>query len=364
MKSINSSYNQFHTKNFILAIFILAGLILVVSFAFTGCGKKDTTPCKETDFYFDTAVSITVYGLDNKRYLSDCMDICNKYDKLLDRHNEESDIYKINHASDNIPAAVDDDVLEVIKQGLYYCNLSGGAFNITLGRLIDAWGINTEHPSVPDSSIIDCYSGTSSLDLVSVHDEEHSVSCRDAELDLGGIAKGFVADKLKEYLQQQNISSGIINLGCNILLIGSKPDGSDYRIGIRQPFGAADEYIATVKASDVSIVTSGIYERFFYEDNQLYHHILDPQTGYPADNNLLSVTIISSSSTAGDALSTACFVMGEEKALKLLDSLKDVYGVFVTKDGEVHLSTGLTMNSANVITIEELYQSTNHSKVE
>ena len=96
----------------------------------------------------------------------------------------------------------------------------------------------------------------------------------------------------------------------------------------------------------------------------MYHHILDPQTGYPADNNLLSVTIISSSSTAGDALSTACFVMGEEKAMKLLDSLKDVYGVFVTKDGEVHLSTGLTMNSANVITIEELYQSTNHSKVE
>lgn len=161
-------------------------------------------------------------------------------------------------------------------------------------------------------------------------------------IDLGAIAKGYIADRLKDFLVENQVTSATIDLGGNILCVGDKPDGSAFRIGIRQPFGDQGSPMLVVPVSGWSVVTSGIYERYFEEDGTLYHHILNPSTGYPCENNLLSVTILSEHSVDGDALSTTCFSLGLSDGMALIDSLDEIYAVFVTDDYNIHYSEGLT----------------------
>ena len=162
----------------------------------------------------------------------------------------------------------------------------------------------------------------------------------EAAIDLGGIAKGYIADRIKDYLVSQGVKSAIIDLGGNILCVGKRPDGEPFRIGIQRPFADRSETAAIVEIDGKSVVSSGIYERYFEKDGVLYHHILNPDTGYPYDNGLVSVTIISDESVDGDGLSTSCFALGLEKGMELIDSLPDVYAVFITEDGQLHFSEG------------------------
>ena len=155
-----------------------------------------------------------------------------------------------------------------------------------------------------------------------------------AALDVGFIAKGYIADRLKEYLTAQGVTSGIINLGGNVLTIGNK-DGEAFRVGIQKPFERTGTALMCVESNDSSVVTSGVYERYFSMDKKIYHHILGPSTGYPIDNELLSVTILSKDSTTGDALSTSCLLFGLEKGRELIESMDGVEAIFVTKDYEI-----------------------------
>ena len=172
------------------------------------------------------------------------------------------------------------------------------------------------------------------------------------QLDLGAVAKGYIADRIKDYLLEQGVESAIIDLGGNILCVGSRPGGDPFRIGLQRPFASHSETVATVEITDKSVVSSGIYERYFEEDGVLYHHILNPETGYPYDNGLVSVTIISDESVDGDGLSTSCFALGLEKGMELINSLPDVQAVFITEDGELHFSEGfedeLTVEMVNM----------------
>ena len=154
-------------------------------------------------------------------------------------------------------------------------------------------------------------------------------------IDLGGIAKGYMADQLKEYLLGEGVTSAIINLGGNVLTIGEKPDGTSFNIGIQKPFDKQNATITSVQVKDSSVVTSGSYERYFKLGDTIYHHILNTETGYPCDNGLLSVTILSKESIDGDALSTACFTLGLEEGQKLIESLEDIDAIFVTDDYEI-----------------------------
>ena len=158
----------------------------------------------------------------------------------------------------------------------------------------------------------------------------------EAKIDLGGIAKGYIADKLKEYLKNQGVEHALINLGGNMLALGGRPDGSDFRIGIQEPFAADGTVLTNLSISDKSVVSSGNYERYFEKDGIIYHHILDPDTGYPVQNNLYQVTIISDSSVQGDALSTTCYALGLEAGMELIQNTDGVEAVFVTDDLEVH----------------------------
>ena len=157
-------------------------------------------------------------------------------------------------------------------------------------------------------------------------------------LDLGAVSKGYIADRIKEFLMEKGVESAVIDLGGNVLCIGSRPDGSPFQIGIRQPFAGQNTAAAVLSINGQSVVTSGIYERCFEEEGVLYHHLLDPNTGMPCENELASVTIISDHSVDGDALSTCCFLLGMEKGMQLIDRLPDVQAVFITREGEIRYS--------------------------
>ena len=160
------------------------------------------------------------------------------------------------------------------------------------------------------------------------------------QLDLGAIAKGYIADRLKDYLKEQGVTSATINLGGNVLCIGGHTDGKPFSVGIQKPFAQRNEVLLSVDVDDLSVVSSGIYERYFESNGTLYHHILNPKTGMPYNNGLTSVSILSSTSVEGDGLSTACFALGLKDGIALLDSLEGVCGVFVDENGELHYSEG------------------------
>ena len=163
----------------------------------------------------------------------------------------------------------------------------------------------------------------------------------DTSIDLGAIAKGYIADRMKEQLLEAGAKSAIINLGGNVLCVGSLPDGAPFRIGLQMPFADYEETFETLGISDLSVVTSGVYERSFTVDGTLYHHILNPKTGYPYDNGLIAVTILSGESVDGDGLSTTCFSLGLEEGLKLAESLEGVEACFIDSDYRVHYTSGM-----------------------
>ena len=176
------------------------------------------------------------------------------------------------------------------------------------------------------------------MDYRNVQVEGNTVTLKDpnSAIDLGGIAKGYIADKLKEYLESEGIKHAIINLGGNVLTLGGKLNGEPFRIGIQKPFDESGAPITSVEATDLSVVSSGNYERYFEVDGKIYHHILNPKTGMPYDNHLYGVTILSKTSVDGDALSTVCYSLGLEKGMELIKSLDGVEALFITDDYKLH----------------------------
>lgn len=332
-------------------IFILSLLVSQLA----GCGAKSekAEPRTYTHLCFDTVCQITIYSSYSQKesdIVNTCFEMCDKYDNLFSKHNKKSELSKINsHKSEYVK--VSNETIEIIQNSIYYSTLSGGSFDITISPIADLWDINN-NPHIPKKNEISNALKYVNYKDILIKDNVVQLSKKQQSMDLGGIAKGFVADRLKAYLKEKKISSAIINLGGNILTIGDN-NNQYFTIGIKKPFGKSDtDCSAKLKIKDKSVVTSGVYERYFKENNKLYHHILDPKTGYPVDNNLYSVTIISEKSEEGDALSTAIFVMGLEDGLSLINTLDDIYAVFITHDYKIHLSDGLIMNNKNEISIK------------
>ena len=233
---------------------------------------------------------------------------------------------------------VSDDLAELVSEGLDYSELSKEAFDIAIEPLTSLWDFTAKDPQVPEDSLIQAALPKCDYHNISVDKDKNEITLKtdDTAIELGAIAKGYIADRLKDYLVSQNVKSAIINLGGNVLCIGEKPDNSAFKIGIQKPFADRSETIAVMDIKDKSVVSSGIYERCFEQNGTLYHHLLNPETGYPYDNGLIAVTIISDKSVDGDALSTTCFALGLEDGMKLAESLDDVQAFFVTSDYEIH----------------------------
>ena len=301
-------------------------------------------PISATAIKLNTAVTVTIYDSKDKKLLTECMNLCDKYEKIFSRTASDSELYQLNHrelapveGTENT-YQVSDDLAKLISEGLDYSELSKGAFDIAIEPLTSLWDFTAEDPQVPKDSLIQAALPKCDYHNISVDKDKNEITLKtdDTAIELGAIAKGYIADRLKDYLVSQNVKSAIINLGGNVLCIGGKPDNSAFKIGIQKPFADRSETIAVMDIKDKSVVSSGIYERCFEQDGTLYHHLLNPETGYPYDNGLIAVTIISDKSVDGDALSTTCFALGLEDGMKLAESLDDVQAFFVTSDYEIH----------------------------
>ena len=291
-----------------------------------------------TGTYFDTVVQIEVWGADQE-IMEHCRQMCEDYEQMLSATIETSEISKINNAGGE-PVEVSDETAGLIEEGIKYGDISDGQFDITIASATDLWNFtDNEEKILPDPD--ELAEAVTHIDYHCIKVEGNTVTLTDPEarIDLGGIAKGYIADRLKEYLKDEGIEHALIDLGGNMLTLGRRYDGNDFRIGIQKPFADTGTAMAVVSVNDKSVVTSGDYERYFEKDGVIYHHILDPDTGYPVQNDLDQVTITSDQSVDGDALSTTCFAMGLEDGLELIRSLDGIEAVFVTKDGEMHTSS-------------------------
>lgn len=302
-----------------------------------------TTPISKTSFKLNTVVSITLYDSQDESIIDEAFQLCDYYENLLSRTKKESEIYKLNEEGHN-SYTISDETKELLTAGFHYSQLSNGAFDLTLEPLTSLWNFGTKEARLPSQEEIDEALTHIGYQYLKIDGNTITLEKEGMGVDLGAIAKGYIADKMKEFLISKGVNSAIINLGGNILCVGDKPDGSAFLVGIQKPFKDRNETIAVMEIRDLSVVSSGIYERFFTVDGKNYHHILNPATGYPYENDLTSVTIISKDSVDGDALSTTCFALGLEEGMKLINSLPDTYAVFITSDYELHFSDGFIEN--------------------
>lgn len=329
--------NRFQKGRCCSVLFTAASLIICA--ALGGCSTPSKSESiKMTGMFFDTVVQIEVWG-GNSEILEHCEKICEDYEQRLSPEIDSSEISQINNAG-GAPVEVSAETAELIRDGIRYGELSGGKFDITIASAADLWNF-TDNPekTIPDAAALS--EAVSHIDYHNVQVDGNTVTLTDpqAQIDLGGIAKGYIADKVKEYLKSKGIEHALINLGGNMLALGGRYDGSPFRVGLQKPFAQSGTVLGSLSVTDRSVVTSGNYERYFEKDGIIYHHILDPDTGYPVENGLDQVSIISDLSVDGDALSTTCFVLGLEKGLELIRSLDGIEAVFVTSDGEIYTSS-------------------------
>lgn len=334
-------------KNYkLLALFFCILLVLVGCTTDNPEDPKTTEPqmVEKEDFVLGTLGKIRVFS-DSEDKGNDAIE--KAYYRILEIENtmstsiEGSDINKINKGAGDEAVDVKAETISVIKKGIEYLSITNGTFNIGLGSLIELWGIGKDWQKVPtDAEILQA---KAHIDLVNLEIANNKVSLKDSEmrLDLGGIAKGYAVDEAVRVLRENGINSGFVNMGGDVYALGRKPDGSAWNVGIQNPEIGVGGVIAKLELVDQSIVTSGDYERYFVENGQHYHHILDPETGYPTRNELSSVTIISEKSIDGDVLSTSVFVMGLEEGLSFIEGQENIEAVLVTKDKKVYTTSGM-----------------------
>jgi thiamine biosynthesis lipoprotein len=257
-----------------------------------------------------------------------------------------SEVSLINQRAGHEEVHLREETLFIIKKAKEYSEMSGGVFDITAAPLIEKWGIFTESQRVPLHEEIKKVKALIDYRDIIIREDSLSVKLlkEGQKIDLGGIAKGFAADRAVEIYKNNGIKSAFINIGGNVLVLGTKIDGSKWNIGIQNPLEPRGECIGAVAVTDKTVVTSGDYVRYFVKDNIRYHHILDPRTGYPSDSGVMSVTIIAESSIDADALSTAAFILGLEEGMKFINRISSVDAIFITKDKEVYATEGIRDN--------------------
>ncbi len=330
----------------IYTIFILSVLLAVVlSIYYKKHHYNKDNMISKTDFFFDTVITITLYYPDEEYLIEQALSLCEAYEKLWNKNIEESDIARINRAK-GTPVKVSDETIFLLQRAIHYSELTEGSFDITMDTVGQLWDFTSNAKGVlPDKHNITQALKHTGYEHIQIKDNFVTLTDSQTQLDFGALAKGYIADKLKSFFVSNNVTSGMIDLGGNLIVIGKKPNQTNYILGIQYPFHAKGEPIICTELHDSSLVTSGVYERCFTYQNKNYHHILDSKTGYPVDNNLLSATIISSSSLEGDALSTSCITLGLEKATQLIESLSGVEAVLVDQDENIHITSGLVIEN-------------------
>lgn len=330
----------------------LISFVLVLLLILTGCSeeKKKVTlkedPYTKSEVIMGTIVKLSVYDKGKKEAINKgfkrIRELAIKID-INDEFDQESEVDKINAASGVKPVVVDKSIYRLIKRGILYSKETGGSKDITIGPITLLWHIGFSDAKKPTDKEIKQRLPLVGYKNVVLNDKKHSVYLKKKgmKLDLGGIAKGFIADEVEKVFQKEGVTSSIIDLGGNVLVHGKNPSHNVFKVGIQDPFSPRGELIGYLPAHNKSVVTSGIYERYLEVDGVKYHHLFDPKTGYPFKNNVAGVTIVSKKSLTGDGLSSAAFSEGIQKGLAFIEKQKGVEAIFVSKDKKVYLTSGL-----------------------
>lgn len=296
--------------------FISLFLIIVFVFALCSCSEKKAGT---TEFAMNTVINLTLYGKRCDEAMQAGLDEIRRIDALMNAHSEDSEIARLNSIGKGGEAELSDETVYVIKKALDLCEKTDGAFDISIKPLSDLWNIGADEPRVPSEEEIDTALSKIGYRDIRINGNRVSFAKEGMQIDLGAVAKGYCADRLVEIFKSYGIKNALIDLGGNIYAMGKNQNGGDWRIGLQAPEEIRGEHFAVENLSDRTAVTSGSYERYFESDGRIYHHILDPKTGYPADSGLISVTVIGKSSLEADMLSTAIFVMGSEDFNKIAE---------------------------------------------
>lgn len=354
---------------------VLLAITLIISQTACAANEKtnDNPGISKTGFYLDTVCTITIFGIDDAdgslaamdeenrqrelyQLITDAFKRCDSYEKILSKTIETSDIAKINQAGGR-PVRVSDTAVEVIRKGIEYGKRSDGAFDITIGKATELWDFHEaaevdeseDSGKIPDADTL--AEAMRHVDYTKIKVDGNTVQLADPEmeLDLGGIAKGYIADRVTEFLEERGVTSAVVDLGGNIVTIGGKARSltdaeageTEFVIGVKDPQSAIGALLGTLPATDKTVVTSGTYERYFMADGKKYHHILNSRTGYPTDTDVLSATIIADKgrSVDCDGLSTSCLALGVKKALQLVENLDGIEAILVDTDGKVYQSS-------------------------
>ena len=311
--------------------------------------------CQKQLFAMDTYMEFTAYGKNSEKAVDAAIEEVQKLDAMLSAENSKSEVYALNEQG-NLQAT--DDLAELILRGKEIYQETDGLFDDTIYPVMKLWGFPTGNYHVPTAAEVQKKLALVDENKVEIQTRDSDEKGRDSkekakfvtlgadqQIDFGGIAKGYTGQKLAELFQEYGVSSALVSLGGNIQAIGTKPDGSSWKVGIRDPKGGQQDYIGVLSVENQAVITSGGYERYFEEDGKTYIHIINPRTGYPADGDLLSVTIVSRDGTLADGMSTALYMMGYEKACQFWRQHREEFNVIlVTDDGKIHISENLKEN--------------------
>lgn len=321
---------------------VIAAVILIAFLAWDAVFNKSAS---KSFFDMDTVISVEVIGKNAEEVLSESENCINELDKLLSRHDAGSEISSLNR---NSGGTLSYKLVGYFQTLLDVSRRSGGAFDFTLGAVSDLWSFGY-NPKVPDEAELKKTLAQSGYENISLSGNALTVS--GGIIDFGAAGKGIALDEIRSILEKASVREAVISVGGSVLLIGN-----DSKVGIRNPLGEAGRSIATLTLSDVCVSTSGSYERKFEENGKAYHHIINPETGYPVENGLVSVTIVSESGILSDALSTACFVLGLEKGIALAEE----YGceaVFIDENKNITVTDGIqievTDSNYNLVSYEQ-----------
>lgn len=333
-------------KSFKMSLLLIA-LCMLLIIPQTGCGAKE--PVSQEFFCLDTVCTITVYGQSQSKaesVIEEAVQMCTDYENMLSRTVKGSDVDRINRAGCK-PVEVSDDTVEVIKKGIAFGELSNGKFDITIGAVSSMWDF--DESIKPDDAAIKSALKTVDYNQVTIDGNKVSLGIEGAMLDLGGIAKGYIADRVTEFLKDNGVQQAIINLGGNVVAIGEKEENTPWVVGIERPYSDRTAIIGALEAADETVTTSGVYERCFENGGELYHHVLDPETGYPMDTASEAVTVQGPAgmSAESDAFGTMFLMLGQKESKKILEQYPDFCVAFIDTDDNVS-----TLNNMEIMPVE------------
>lgn len=328
-----------------------ASLIIIFLFVFflTSCSisyrsANTVKPLTKSDFLLGIIVNISLYDKQDEAIIDKAFDRIREIEAKMTINNAmTSEIIALNNAAGISEVKLSPDTFEVLERGKYYSELTHGRFDITIGSIVKLWNIGTDYAKVPEPDILE--QKRELIDYKKLHLDRSKLTAKlddkDMKVDLGAIAKGYAADEAAKLLKENGVQHAVINLGGNVITVGGNLQNKPWKIGLQDPFNARGEYLGIIAVQDETVVTSGTYERYFEQDGKMYHHILDPKTGYPVENDIASVSIITKNSIDGDGSSTSVLLLGLDEGMKFIENQAGFEAIFVTYDKKLYITSGL-----------------------